>query len=250
MRENSSWRTWLVILILCAGMIASAFALRPDLADRARAFFGIEDAPEEQLATSEGEDTSEPKRKKKTSKRSKREATPEERLKGSADSFWDEPLEDGVVFGDIRSEPDEEQPVVKPPPDFVPPPEMWQPSGTYTPSSAWTARRFNPSAPVEIALDGPEQKPLSESQLRTVLTEKRLMPCYKDIAQKVPNMAGIVRFDGVVGADGNVLHVKVAKSQLRSRMVEQCMVETIQKSRFPRATGDAQTRFSMDFRFQ
>jgi outer membrane biosynthesis protein TonB len=251
MRETSSWRTWLVILILCTAMVAGAFALRPDLADRARAFFGIEDNPEE-IAQIEDEPTSKTtkKKKKKPVKRSKTTGESEEPIEGSADSFWDEPFEDNVVFGDILAEGEEATPPSTPEPEFVPPPEMWQPAGSYAPKASWTARGFDPQAPTEISLQGPEQKPLSESELRSVLTERLLMPCYRDIAQKVPKMSGTVRFEGVVGPDGKILHVKVVRSQLRSRMVEDCMIETIQKSRFPRSSGEANTRFSMDFRFQ
>jgi len=75
------------------------------------------------------------------------------------------------------------------------------------------------------------------------------MPFYDEIARKVPAMEGNVNFRIQVEGSGKPSKVEVTRSQLRSRQVESCMVEKIQRLRFPKSTGDRRTRFDIDFTF-
>jgi len=248
MREKATWTSWVAVSVVGLGMVAGAFALRPDLKERAQLFLalhfdsdGIETEEIQELAKA-----TQKKTKKGAKKKSGKsgEAGKGEHLADQTDGDWED-----IVFGNIFEEADDVEPAV-PEPVFVPPPEMWKPDGTYTPSSSWTQRGFRPDAPTEISMTGPDQVPLSDQQVRNTLNERLLMPCYREIAQKVPQMSGRVDFKGSIGPDGKTLHIQITRSELRSKIVEECMVQKVRDTRFPRSQGQATTHFTMDFRFR
>ena len=247
MRDKATWTSWVAVTVIGLGMVAGAFALRPDLKERFQDFFGLhfdsDEVETEELSELAKATQKKSKKKKKKSKRRPRNPADGQGPADQTDDDWED-----IEFGNIFEEPDEIE-VVETKPEFVPPPEMWKPDGRYTPSSAWTKQGFRPDAPTEITMTGPDQVPLTDYQVRQTLNEKLLMPCYREVAKKVPEMAGRVNFKGSVGHDGRVLHITVTRSALRSRVVEDCMVQTIKNTRFQRSQGQATTHFTMDFDF-
>lgn len=247
MREKATWTSWVAVTLVGLGMVAGVFVLRPDLKERAQGFLGIH-FPAEEVQPEEVQDETQSaqKSKKKATKKKKRIRKPGQTQVSEvhADDDWED-----IEFGNIFEEPD---PIVatKPEPEFIPPPEMWKPGGSYSPKSSWTQRGFQPGAPTEISMTGPDQVPLTDYQVRQTLNEKLLMPCYREVAQKVPQMEGRVHVKGSIDHDGRILHIAITRSELRSKMVEDCMVQKVKNTRFPRSQGKAITTFTMDFRFR
>jgi len=99
-----------------------------------------------------------------------------------------------------------------------------------------------------MSMNGPASYPLAPSQIRSTLNVARLMPCYRDIAKKVPQMKGRVELEVQVEPDGRVSRVKVTRSALRSKMVEDCIVRKTRNTRFP-STDGRRTKFDTHFDF-
>ena len=241
MKEKASWQTWTIVLILVGLMIAGAFYLRPDLLERAKIIVGWPESEEIEVAEATPESSKKEKKQKRKKPKKRSRTSNETPDEAESEDTWED-----IEFGDILAEPDEVV-AVEAEPEFVPPPDMWQPQGKYQPSARWSASGFDPSKPQEIDLNGPDQKPLSEADIKSVLNERRLMPCYREVAIKVPQMKGNVDFQGVIAGDGQIAHIRVKRSELCSKDVESCMVLTICSLKFP-STGTL-TKFMMDFDF-
>lgn len=241
MKEKASWQTWTIVLILVGLMLAGAFYLRPDLLERAKIIVGWPEPEEVEVVKAAPESSKKEKKQKRKRPKKRSRANTERPTEAETDDTWED-----IEFGNIFEEPDEVV-TAEAEPEFVPPPEMWQPEGRYQPSARWTASGFDPTKPQEIDLNGPDRKPLSEADIKSVLNERRLMPCYREVAIKVPQMKGNVDFQGVISGDGQIAHIRVKRSELRSKDVESCMVSTIRNLRFP-STGTL-TKFTMDFDF-
>ncbi len=249
--EGNTWKTWVGVILICFGMAAGVLYLRPDLKER---FFPS--APEEVTAASDAPTAKKGKRKKsrKTRKKSSRRSETDENTRAQDDDeeFVDDYVaEDRFAVGDIfADDPDEPEPTVAAPePAFVPPKEMWQPTGSYRPTARYIAPGASNDDVVEISMSGGPSSPLTPGQISSTLSARTLMPCYDEIARKVPAMEGNVNFRIQVEGSGKPSKVEVTRSQLRSRQVESCMVEKIQRLRFPKSTGDRRTRFDIDFTF-
>jgi hypothetical protein len=247
--EGNTWKTWVGVILICLGMAAGVLYLRPDLKER---FFPS--APEEVTAANDAPASKKAKRKKsRTRKKSSRRSAEDNSTRGQDDEEFvdDYVAEDRFAVGDIfADEPDEPEPIAAPPePAFVPPKEMWQPTGTYRPAARYVAPGASNDDVVEISMSGGPSSPLTPGQISSTLSARTLMPCYDEVARKVPEMEGNVNFRIQVEGNGKPSKVEVTRSQLRSRQVETCMVERIQRLRFPKSTGDRRTRFDIDFTF-
>ena len=249
--DGNSWKTWAVIILICIGMAAGVLFLRPDLKER---FFPS--APEEVAAASDSAPDDKPVRKKSKKKRKKSAPrNPDNQEIGSQDEdeeFVDDYVaEDRFAVGDIfADDPDEPDPApTTPEPVFVPPKEMWQPDGTYRPTARYVAPGASNEDVVEISMTGGPSSPLTPQQISGTLSTRVLMPCYDEVARKVPGMQGKVNFKLQIEGDGRPSRVEVTRSQLRSQQVESCMVGKIQRLKFPKSTGDRRTRFDIDFTF-
>ncbi|MEZ4460066.1 MAG: AgmX/PglI C-terminal domain-containing protein [bacterium] len=248
--EGSSWKTWAVVLVLIAGMGAAVLWLRPDL--RERFFPTTEDAVE---AQPEAVADATKKTKKRAKKRRKDKRDPQGTPPGEEADFVDDYVpEDRFVIGDIfADQPDEAteapEPTEPAEPEYIPPPEVYQPNGKYVPRASWSAKGASTQDVVEISMSGGDSAPLTPGQISQTLSARTLMPCYDEVARKVPQMRGDVAFRVQVEGDGRPSRVHVTRSKLRSQTVEQCMVDRIRKLKFPASRGDRRTRFDLDFTF-
>lgn len=188
-------------------------------------------------------------RKRRGSKRRRRRAKAGQE-KSYEDYDWTQDFEvDDRALGDVMSErepPPEYVEVVEPEP-YDPSPEEYQPDGRYRP----TARYAEPGADdqvVQIDLTGGGSGPLKPSQIEPRLSERRLAPCYDRWVNKIPQMKGRVWMDFVVAPDGHVSKVEITRSQLRSRVVEKCLVKRARRFHFPASDGRS-TRFDTHFDF-
>lgn len=242
--ETNSWKTWAAVIALSLGVVGAVFYLRPELRDR---FFPTEDATS--VASEDvPQDSPNPTKKKKKKKRYSAASSATNAL--DPENFVDdyEP-EDNFAIGNVFDEADEPEEAVQPEPEFVPPPDMWQPDGPYKPTARWAAPGATENDIVEISMTGGASQPLTGTQISKVLNERVLMPCYEDVARKVPQMNGQVMFKIAIDGTGTPSRVDVKRSALRSRIVEQCMVDTIRNLRFPASVGQQKTRFDIDFTF-
>lgn len=242
--ESNSWRTWGAVIVLSAAMFGAVLYLRPELRER---FFPseAETEPAEEVATNEAA----PKKKKKKKKRYAAASSATNAI--DPENFVDdyEPS-DNFAIGNVFDEEEPEEPQAEPEPEFVPPPEMWQPDGPYRPTARWESKNADHTDIVEISMTGGVSQPLSGKQISSVLNERKLMPCYDPVARKVPQMRGRVEFNVAVSGEGKPTKIVVTSSGLRSKTVEQCMVDTIRNLRFPEASGQRHTRFDIDFTFE
>lgn len=216
--------------------------------------------PGEDAVAVADEDTASAEKKPRRGKSKKRRARRDRAASGEAaeeESFddydWEQDFQrDDRELGDILSEPDEvEQEWVEPveAPPYVPTRAEWQPKGTYKPVAKYAEPGADSDA-VEIDLTrATSGSPLEEAQVRRVLDERALMPCYEEWVQKIPQMRGRVWMKFTIAPDGHVAAVRVTRSELRSRVVESCIVKRARKFRFPRATGERSTRFDTQFDF-
>lgn len=259
LHEGSSLATWAVVAVLIALMIGVYFYVDPILNPHKYA-----DAEVEEADQIEGDSKKTRKKRRKRKRRSSVEAfiasDGEERDRENPDDFYEDEefwsddelaTNDRFQLGDVFAEEEqfvEETPDRAPEPEFVPPREMWQPEGPYTPTSAWSGPGANKGDVVEMSMTGSMASPLKPAQIHSALTVSRLMPCYRDIARKVPGMKGRVDLAIQVEPNGRVSKVRVKRSALRSKMVEDCIVSTTRKVRFP-ATDGRRTKFDTHFDF-
>ncbi len=249
--DGNSWKTWAVIAVICVAMAAGVLFLRPDLKER---FFPsaaepVAAADDTAAKTKTGKKKSK-KRRKKSSKRSQN--TQDIDSEEVDEEFVDDYVaEDRFAVGDIfADDPDEPEAIeVAPEPAFVPPKEMWQPTGSYRPTARFVAPGASNEDVVEISMTGGPSSPLTPGQISSTLSARVLMPCYDEVARKVPGMEGNVNFKIQVEGNGTPSRVEVTRSQLRSVQVESCMVGKIRRLKFPKSTGDRTTRFDIDFTF-
>lgn len=216
-------------------------------------------AANELAAEASAEEDAKPKKKKKKKKRARRRGNARQGSSRVAagdelvDYDWSQDfVEDDLVLGDILSEPDHEpQPeanAAPPPPPYEPTRDEWQPSGTYRP----VARHGTiPSRDVtEIDLTAPSSGTgLDEGVVRRVLNERTVHACYAAWVDKIPQMRGRVDLTIAVAADGTVRGVRIDRSDLRSRVVEKCIVDRVRRVRFPRITSGQPARFETHFDF-
>jgi hypothetical protein len=166
------------------------------------------------------------------------------------DYDWTQDFEvDDRTFGDVinEREPEPEYVEVRAPEPYDPSPDEYQPEGRYRP----TARYAEPGAGeevVELDLSGGGSGPLKPGQVEAVLDERKLVPCYDRWVTKIPQMKGRVWMDFVVAPDGHVSKVVITRSQLRSRVVEKCLVQRARRFRFPASDGRS-TKFDTHFDF-
>lgn len=252
--SESSWKTWLIVLILIGAMVAGYLQIKDQL---------IPGSGDDEVAQTNAEQP-ESKKKASTKRDKKRRATARKPVRDRRDrrradesyedkTFWeDDELETNERFrlGDVFARGDDSPEGIEQPrePEFVPPPDWWQPDGTYSPTSQWTRPGVSAQEVVELDVTKGSSSPLKPAQIERVLTEQRLMPCYREVAQKVPQVRGRLALDVWIESDGSVSHVKITRSKLRSRKVEDCIVKTVRRLKFPQTSGRS-TRFSTHFDF-
>ena len=244
--EKTTAGSWIFALVACGLLIGGYLLARDHLLGE----------PEQESVEASGDDRTAKGDKKKRQKRKRRAASGEARSNEQAydDYDWEQDYEaDDLVLGDVLSQRreeivDERQPLREPPP-YEPSRDEWQPSGAYRPTAKWSEPGANSNV-VEIDLSAPSHaSPLDESQVKQVLSVRKLAPCYDPWVQKIPQMRGRVHMTFVVAGDGHVASVTIDRSQLRSRVVERCLVHKARGFRFPAAAGGAKTRFDTHFDF-
>ena len=249
--EHSSAKSWIVALV-AIGVIGVGFFFAREHILAAQGQPGPD-------GVSQDDGT---KRKKKRKKRKRRRkgkrantaAGANQVEEDYADYDWEQDfVEDDLVLGDIQSEPDEviyeevqERP---PPPPYEPTREEWQASGSYTPKAGFAEPGANSNVTTIDLSSRSSNSPLDEVAIRKVLSVRALSPCYDRWVQKIPQMKGRVHMTFVIAGDGHVAAAKVTRSQLRSRVVEKCLVDRARRLRFPRSEGGAKTKFSTHFDF-
>ena len=248
--DRSSAGSWLFALLACALLFAGFLWARSKLlAPEAAA--GIAEAEEA------GQDAARKKKRKKGKRRRKKSRSNGPGASSDSDEFaeydWEQDYQDdNQVFGDVLSQTDyvEEEEVAPPEPEapYEPTTKEWRPSGSYSP----VAKFGNTSPPNVVEIDlgkASVGSPMDEVDVRNVLDVRRLMPCYHRWVQKIPQMRGRVWMTFAVAPDGTVKGLRITRSELRSRVVEQCIVDSARRFRFPRASDGRTTRFDTHFNF-
>lgn len=227
--------------MLACGLVLLGFAVARDHL--------LGDAVDEEPSVDEAEAApAKPAKRKK--KRPKRTRTAQ--ASAVLDDDWEHEFDDpGIVIGDIRErtiveEPEEAAPA--PPPPYVPSAREYQPSGAYTPNAAWAEPGAETGATMLDFSSGKSNAPLDEAQVKSVLDVRRVAPCYDPWVQKIPQMQGRMHLTFVVAEDGHVAAVRVTRSELRSRVVEECVVQRARQLKFPRSAG-GKTKFTTHFDF-
>lgn len=253
--EGASTRSWIfafaAILLMLVG-----FAYYKKGPEFFTDFLSANDQ-EEQNATVVAELDSKKAKKSKRKKRRKksgrkgRAKTGVDGVEGvdwNNDDDWNDP---GIQLGDVSEQQEHqiETEPAKPPPKYKPTKAEYQPSGKYTPTAGYHESGASTGNVSSLNMaSGGSNKGLSDADVRSKLTVGKLMPCYSTLAAKVPEMGGTVNFKMIVEADGHVSSVKITRSELRSRVVEKCMVNRIKKIRFPKR--DRASKFSQSFSFR
>ena len=90
---------------------------------------------------------------------------------------------------------------------------------------------------------------LSRSQIAAVIEKHmgEIVYCYEKGLQKMPSLGGRVGMRFVIGSRGRVTSAKVARSSLRSSMVESCMVRRLKSWKFPKPRGNVDVKVSYPF---
>lgn len=245
--ERSSASSWIFALIACLLILGAYFVARQHLLGPE----GEEDASAAEPQASADQDKK-AKRKKSKKRKTRSEAADGEESYENYD--WSQDYDEtGIVLGDIFAERDEApaEPAraAAPPPPYQPTADEYQPDGSYKPTARWSEPGAERDV-VELDLSsGSSSAPLTEAQVRSVLSVRKLAPCYDPWVQKIPQMQGRVYLSFIVAPDGHVASVRITKSQLRSRVVEKCIVDRARTFRFPRADGDGRTKFETHFDF-
>lgn len=92
---------------------------------------------------------------------------------------------------------------------------------------------------------------LTRAQVEAVVRRNsgQLLYCYEKALQASPNLRGRMTLDWVVGPQGQVRSVSVASSSLRTKSVENCVVASVKKWKFPRPVGGVNVDISYPFDF-
>ncbi len=242
-QSESSVKAWIGVLIASLVLLGGYSVARDRLLGPSE--------PEVEIEEVAADSTSKKRSKKKRTKRkSRRNAAGEmEEYEEPTPAFVVDNREfrDIIAEGEAEAAAMENAPVIEEEP-FIPPPEMYQPNGSYKPVASY-AEPGAKSNVITLDLNSSgDSGPLDDAEVKKVLRVSALMPCYDEVVQKVPQMRGRVRMRFVVAADGHVMEATVLSSALRSRMVEQCIVDRARRWRFP-ASGGQKTRFTTHFDF-
>lgn len=241
--DRATVSTWIFALLACC-LIALAFAVARDH------LLGEQPTTPEEVEVAEAGAKKPAKVAKKKTKRA-RTGTAARTAENYDDFDWEADLADnGMVVGDIldRVQPEAPDEPAREAPPYEPTRDEHQPTGTYRPVAAWSEPGANDDATVLDFSAKSASAPLSAEQVKSVLDARKVAPCYDPWVQKIPQMQGRMHLDFVVAADGHVAAVRVTRSDLRSRVVEACVVQRARQLRFPRSAG-GKTKFSTHFDF-
>jgi hypothetical protein len=130
---------------------------------------------------------------------------------------------------------------------------------SYTPTSAYVEEGADSnvtqfgfgSGGSSSGKDAPGQvQRLSDSTVDNIMKrhQNELIQCYAKGLQE-RDMKGKVDFAFAVAPDGHVAMVKVTRSGLRSKKVEDCFVQKAKDWKFPKSGGGQLTKFDTDFTF-
>lgn len=137
--------------------------------------------------------------------------------------------------------------------------ESATPEGPYRPSSQFIADGFDPDRTVmdfeEAAAKreaGPKVGVLSTADVQRIVYDRanRLIPCYQKVLDTRPEAAGNVDFEFAIAPSGDVLMVRVASSELESKLAEDCMVGRMKGWSFPATKLQVPTRLETGMMFQ
>lgn len=237
--DKASAKSWIFALTICLLMLGGFSWIKygpPEFFDTQSVEVADDEKP-----TAKTKKKKRKKRKKRTNK-----ATGEVSWENSDD--YDDP---GIELGDVM---DDEETFVEtttrtPEPPYVPTKAEYQPHGSYAPTANYKESGASTSnaTTLDMSTKG-EASGLRDDQIRGVLSIGKLMACYETLASKIPEMKGNVSLKIIVEPDGHVSWVEFKKSELRSRVVEKCLVNRIKKLRFPRAQKP--TKFTQSYSFK
>ena len=93
---------------------------------------------------------------------------------------------------------------------------------------------------------------LEKYEIEMVFKQKMgiFMRCYQRELQRNPALKGKVVARFVVGADGSVTHAHLRATSLENRVVEDCVVDEVRRTRFPRPEGNGSVIVSYPFNFE
>ncbi len=90
---------------------------------------------------------------------------------------------------------------------------------------------------------------LDRDQINAVIQQNlgQITYCYEVGLQRQPRLAGRVAVHFVIGSRGWVTFARVANTSLRSRQVEDCIVQKLRGWKFPRPAGEVSVRVTYPF---
>lgn len=99
--------------------------------------------------------------------------------------------------------------------------------------------------------DGEVNGGLTREQVEAVVRRNsgQLLFCYEKALQANPSLRGRLTLDWIVGPTGSVRSVEVASSSLKAKSVENCVVASVKKWKFPRPVGGVNVDVSYPFDF-
>ena len=92
---------------------------------------------------------------------------------------------------------------------------------------------------------------LEKHEIELVLKKRMtmFMRCYQRELQRNPNLQGTVVVRFVIGRDGGVRHSHLRATSLHNSVVEECVIDEVDATRFPRPSGGS-VIISYPFNFQ
>ena len=117
----------------------------------------------------------------------------------------------------------------------------------YAPTSAYIEKGADRPSIIEVAFGGgvsgglglTQRSPLSEEAFAAVMSHRTddLMACYLRGLKRDPSVGGKVGFHFRIASDGHAAMVQVVHSELRTKRIEDCFVDTARSWRFPRSSA-------------
>ncbi len=247
--STSGAGTWIAATLVCLAMVAVFFWAREKMATPT----ADESAQLEELDADDDSKKAKRKKKRRSPRKDRRGSAPAERGDEYADYDWEQDYEvDDLVLGDVRSEgellPPEPTEAAPPPPPYEPTKEEWQADGSYRPTASWGSIPSSGVTVLDLQGGGPTEG-LDEGAVSRVLNARTVQSCYSRWVDKIPQMRGRVDLTVAVKPNGAVGGVRVTASQLRSRVVEKCIVARVRGLKFPPPANGQAARFDTHFDF-
>ena len=113
--------------------------------------------------------------------------------------------------------------------------------------------KLNPDRRPTISLSAPVVAgSIDKSAIQRVISrsKNRIRRCYEVELQRNTNIAGRIKVQFIISANGTVVKVKIKSTTLKNSNVERCLVAAIKMMRFPKPSGGGIVEVSYPFVFR